>query len=461
MAGKYDEIAKELIDCIGGKENTVYFQHCTTRLRFNVKDREKVDLKRIEKTEKVLGTQWSNDELQIIIGPAVAELYDVMCDVGGFEKLAAVDEVLDDGPKKITPKSVFMGILDAISGSITPIIPMMIGGGMIKVLYMLLNMAGVLPAESTTYQILTWVGDAFIYYFPIYLGMTSARKFGANQGVGMLLGAILVYPSFIEAVNGGAALSIFGLPVYMTNYASTVIPVILSTFVLSKIEKVVNKYSPDFLKATLVPTISLLIMIPLMLVVLAPMGYYVGTYITSAIIWVYEKIGFLGVAILAALLPLMVMTGMHTLMATYWVTAFSTLGYDLFFLPAMILSNLNQASATAAVAVKAKSEKVKSTALSCAITALIAGVTEPAMFGITVKYKKPLYAAMIGNAIGGLIAGLMKVACYAFPGSGGIFAIVTFVGPNNNIVWFLVAAVIGMIATFVLTWMFGFEEEEA
>ena len=457
-----NEIAKTLIEAVGGKDNVVYFQHCTTRLRFNLKDRSAVDLKKIKDTEKVLGTQWSNDELQVIIGPAVATLYEAMCKEGGFEAQAAVDENLDaDLTKgKLTAKGVITALFDAISGCITPIIPMMIGAGMIKVITMLLNMIGVLPAESSTYQILGWLGDAFTYYFPVYLGYTAARKFNANVGVSMLLGAVLVFPSFINAVNEGQTLTFLGLPVYATNYSSTVIPIIITVWLLAKVEKLVTKYSPDFLKATLVPTLSLVIMLPVMLIVTAPIGYYVGSLISSAIIWIYETIGFLGVAILCALLPLMVLTGMHTLMTPYWVGAFMTLGNDPFFLPAMIISNMNQGAAAVAVGLKAKTNKMKSTALSCAITTLIAGITEPTMFGITVPLKKPLYAAMIGNFVGGLIAGLLKVACYAFPGSGGIFALVSFVGPNNNMVWFLVAMIVGMVVTFALTMLFGFEEEE-
>lgn len=459
---KYDNLANTLYTAIGGKENISYFQHCTTRLRFNLKDRGLVDMKAIESAEKVMGTQWSNEELQVIIGPAVAEAYDYICKKWGVTAESAVDENLDGdlGKKKITPKSMFTGILDAVSGSITPLIPMMIGGGMVKVLYMLLNMAGILPETSTTYQILYWLGDAFIYFLPVFLGATSAKKFGTNQGLGMLLGALLIYPSFIEAIGAGTPLTVFGLPVYSASYASTVIPIILTTWVMSKVEKLISKACPDFLKACLVPTFTLLIMTPLMLVVLAPLGYFIGTYIAAAIIWVYETIGFLGVAVLAALLPLMVMTGMHTMMTTYWVTAFSTLGFDAFFLPAMIWSNLNQAMACAAVGLKAKKTNARSTALSCAATAFIAGVTEPAMFGVTMKYKKPFYAAMIGNAAAGLAGGLLHVACYAFPGSGGLFAIVTFVGPNGNLAKFLIAMAIGMAVTFVITWVLGIDEEE-
>lgn len=461
MAKKYEELAKTILESIGGKENITYFQHCTTRLRFNLKDRGIVNLKAIEDAEKVLGTQWSNDELQIIIGPAVADAYAQICDFGGLQREEAIDENLDVNgeKKKITLKSIFMGIMDGISGSITPIIPMMIGGGMIKVFYMLANMAGILPETSPTYQILFWLGDAFIYFFPVFLGATAAKKFGANQGVGMLLGALLIYPSFITAATEGTTLSIFGLPVYVANYSTTVIPIILTVYILSHVEKVISRYCPDILKSFAVPTGSLLVMLPIMLVVSAPLGYYIGTYVAGAVIWIYETIGFLGVALLCALLPLMVMTGMHTMMTPYWTSAFASLGYDPFFLPAMIISNLNQFAATLAVSLKAKTKKVKSTAMSCAVTAIVGGVTEPAMFGITFKYKKPLYAAMIGNAAGGLVAGLLKVACYAFPGSGGMFAVVTFTGPGNNLVYFLIAAAIGMIVTFVLTYILGIDEK--
>ena len=462
MSKKYEKLAKVILESIGGKENISYFQHCTTRLRFNLKDRGLVHLEAIENADKVLGIQWSNDELQIIIGPAVADAYAEICDFGGLQREDAIDENLDVNTekKKVTPKSVLMGIMDGISGSITPLIPMMIGGGMIKVIYMLANMVGILPETSTTYQILYWLGDAFIYFFPVFLGATAAKKFGANQGLGMLLGALLIYPSFIEAAANGTAMTIFGLPVYMANYSTTVIPIIMTVYVLSKIEKLISQYCPDILKSFVVPTFSLIIILPLMLVVIAPLGYYIGTYVAAGVIWIYETIGFLGVSILCALLPLMVMTGMHTMMTPYWTSAFASLGYDPFFLPAMIISNMNQFAASLAVGVKAKTKKVKSTAMSCAVTAIVGGVTEPAMFGITFKYKKPLYAAMVGNAVGGLIAGLLKVSCYAFPGSGGIFATVTFTGPGNNLVFFLIAAVVGMIVTFVLTYILGIDEKE-
>lgn len=463
MPSKYQELASVLLSAVGGADNIIYFQHCTTRLRFNVKDRSGIDFAAIENADKVIGTQWSGDELQVIIGPAVADAYAFLCTTWGLDQKPAIDEDLsayDEKKRSLSPKSILLGMMDGVSGSITPIIPMMIGGGMIKVVYLLANMAGILPETSTTYQILYWLGDAFIYFFPVFLGATSAKKFGANQGIGMLLGALLIYPAFIQAATDGASMTIFGLPVYVTNYSTTVIPIIMTVYVLSKVEKAVSKFCPDILKSFMVPTLSLLVMLPLMLVAIAPLGYFIGSYISTAVIALYEHASFVGVSLLAALLPLMVMTGMHTMMTPYWTSAFASLGYDPFFLPAMIISNFNQATAALAVGLKAKATKLKSTALSCAVTAYVAGVTEPAMFGVTLKLRRPLYAAMIGNAAGGLVAGLLKVACYAFPGTGGIFAVITFIGPENNLLWMLIALIVGMIVTFALAFLLGFDEGE-
>lgn len=458
---KYKELSEKIIDLIGGKDNVSFFTHCITRLRFNIKDRGLVQLPEIEKLPGVIGAQWSGEQLQIIIGQSVGDVYRKICEEHGFTQ---EDEVAADIEEKKawSVKGVISGMLDGIVGSITPIIPMMIGAGILKAVAMIVNIAGILPTDSSTYQVLMWVGDGFIYFLPVFLGATAARKFGINQGLGMLMGAVLIHPNFIAAVTEGTKMTIFGLPIYMTNYANSVIPVIMSVYLMSKLERVFNKYCPDLFKSFLVPTLTIAIMLPIMLVIIAPLGFYIGTYVTAGIIWLYEAIGFLGVSVLAALFPLLVMTGMHTTMTSYWIPAISTLGFEPFYLPANFVSNMTQAAACFGVALKTKDKNVKSTAFSCALTALIGGVTEPALFGITLKYKKPLYAAMIGNLVGGLIIGLTKVVCYVIPGSGGIFGFVTFFSNEHasNFVWFMISIVVSMVITFVLTLILGIGEEK-
>lgn len=361
---------------------------------------------------------------------------------------------------KFSFKDLFSKMLDGFVGCISPLIPMLIGGGMIKVIALIMNLAGV-PADNTTYLILTWVGNAFLYFLPIFLGATAAKKFGANQGLGMLLGGLLISKDFIDAVAAGTELSFLGLPVYSGNYASTVVPIILSVWVLSKVEPVVSKYSPKSLKTALVPTVSLLIVVPIMLVITAPLGFYIGRYVSSAVIWLYDRIGFVGLAILTGFKPLLVMTGMHLGLITVVVNNFAVLGYDPFYIPASFCSNMNQAAACLAVGLKTKNKELRSVAFSAALTAFLPGVTEPAMYSVTIKYKKPMTAAIIGGLVAGALLGILKVICYAMPGNTGIFSIPVFIGgDNSSVINLLIAAISGIVVTFIATWILGFEDEE-
>ena len=362
---------------------------------------------------------------------------------------------------KFSFKDFFANILDGFIGCITPLIPMFIGGGMIKVIALIVNLAGV-PADNTTYMILTWVGDAFIYFMPIFLGATAAKKFGANQGLGMLLGGVLMAKGYMDAVAAGTSLNFLGLPVYSGNYTSTVVPIILSVWVLSKIEPLVSKYSPKSLRTTLVPTISLLIVVPIMLVVTAPLGFYIGKYVSAAVIWLYNNFGFLGLAILAGFKPLLVMTGMHLGMIPVVINNFAVLGFDPFYIPAGFISNLNQTTACLAVGLKTKNKDLRSVAFSSAFTAFLSGVTEPAMYSVTIKYKKPMTAAIIGGIVGGALLGILgNVASYVMPGNMGILSIPVFIGGDGSgLRNLLIASVAGMVVTFAATWILGFEDEE-
>jgi beta-glucoside PTS system EIICBA component len=461
--GKYLDLANSILSAVGGKENITYFAHCTTRLRFNLKDKSVVNVEDIKKIKGVVGCQWTSDELQIIIGTHVEFVYDEICSVGGIAKTDAIDENLDEnlGNQKFSLKRMGLELMNGLSGSITPLIYMMAGAGLLKALTMILSMIGVLPSDSSTYTVLSWVADGFMYFMPIMLGATAAKRFGCDQGVGMLLGATLVYPSFVQAVSDGTALTIFGLPIYMVSYTTTVVPTILVIYVMSYVEKGLKKIIPNSLRGLLVPFITIIVMLPVSLVVVAPLGYYVGELIATFLSWLNSTIGFVAVALLATILPVLVSTGMHTLLTPIWVSGFSTFGYDAFFLPVMIASNLNVGISSLAVSIKSKNKDTKSTSLSNAVTACIAGTTEPAMFGTVLRLKKPLYGVMIGNAVAGIIMGLAHVACYGFPGSGGVFAIPVFVGPTSaNMIWFLIAIVAGMITSFVATLFIGFNENE-
>ncbi len=446
---RYEELANKLPELVGGKDNISFFTHCVTRLRFNLKDKSKANLEEIKKLPGAVGAQWSGDQLQVIIGQSVGDAYELICQKTGLAKQDAVNEDLGDGQKK---KFTIGTLFDYISGSITPLIPVLIGCGMVKIIVMVGEMLGILTAGSPTYTVLTFVGDAGFYFLPVFIGATAAKKFGANMGLGMLMGAIFIHPSFVSAVSEGTALSIFGISIYSASYSSTIFPIILTVAVMAPIERFIGKHSPDAIRSITEPLFTILIMVPLALCVLGPIGSYMGTYLSIAVMWLYNTTGFLGVAVLACLLPLLVMTGMHTAFTPYLLQAFASLGYDPIVIPANIISNLNQGAASAAVALKAKDKNTKSTAASCAVTAIVGGVTEPAMFGVNLRLKTPLYGSMIGSFVGGAIIGIGKVVCYAFVGSGGIFAFPAFVGEtSSNIIWMVIGVAVGMIVTFVST----------
>lgn len=449
MAKNYDALADSVVELVGGKDNVRSVVHCITRLRFNLKDKSAVELDEIKKIPGTMGAQWAGDQLQIIIGQDVDKAYDAICKKYAFQQQKTVNENLD-APKKKFTVGAFM---DAITGCIAPIIPVMIACGMLKALLQVLSYAGVLSVDGSTYNVLSVVGDVGFYFLPVIIGYTAAKKFNVNVFIGMALGACLIHPNFTAMINAGDPITLFGLPVYSGYYPSSIFPMILTIAVAAPIEKFINKVITSSLRYVLVPTLTLMVVAPLELIVLAPLGAYAGSYLAAAIVWLYNATGFIGCAILAAIYPLIIMTGMHTATSPYIFSALATYGYEPLILPTMHISNYNQIAACLAVGLKSKDSTLKQSAFSCALTALIGGVTEPALFGITIPLKTPLYGCMIGGLVGGAVLGLKKVVVYSLPGAGTIFGLPAYIGGGSlsNLMWMGICIVIGMVSTFVAT----------
>ena len=262
---------------------------------------------------------------------------------------------------------------------------------------------------------------------------------------------MLIAPNFITLVNDGVALDIFGLPIYATTYSSTVFPIIMSVYVMSYIQKFITKYSPEVLKGILVPLLTILLMMPIALCILGPLGNILGNYLATGIIWLYDTTGFLGVGVFAAILPFIIITGMHFGFFPYLFAAFANPGYELFYCIANTVFNINQGAACLAIAIRTKNLNVKSMAATAGITAIVAGVSEPALFGVSFKYKKALWCSMIGCFAGGIIAGIFHVTCYAFA-SFGLIGLPSYVTKDGmNLIYAIIALAISAIITFVLT----------
>ena len=447
MANKYDTMVSSIVDLVGGKENIRSFAHCVTRLRFNVKDKGLVDEAKIRELPGAVGTQWSGNQLQVIIGNDVENVYK---QIAKANNLAVEPEVSAESADE-KKKNIVVKLIEMHSGCVIPLVPILMGAGMIKVFYLLAVRLGILSTESSTYIVLDFVNNAAFYFLPVFAGATAAKKFGGSMSIGMLVGAMLIHPTFISAVSGGTALTIFGLPIYATSYTNSIFPVILSVWVMSKIENFLKKHVPEWLRAIAVPTLTLLIMIPVAFCVVAPIGAFMGTYLAKAIMFLYSTLGFLAYGIFGVLFPIMVMFGMHTALTPYSVQLMSTVGYE----PCSIMSFVSTCTLTAislAVAIRTKNENMRSTGYSCALTAFVGGVTEPAMFGIGLRFKKPFICALIGNFVGGCVAGLYGVQCYAL-GPANILNVAKFIGGEGmgNFAFAMLGAAVAFVVTFVLT----------
>ncbi len=448
---KYQELADNIVELMGGESNISFFTHCITRLRFNVKDKSLVKTSEIDKLPGVVGAQWSGDQFQVIIGQAVDDAYRLICEKSGLSAQEAGDKDRDEAPAGKKGFSA-AAVLDAITGSIAPVLPVLIAAGFLKVVILLLQQLGIMAATSQTSQVLTFVADAGFYFLPVFVGACAAKKFGVTMSLGMLVGAMLIHPSFISMVSSGDSLSVFGLPIYGASYASSVFPSILAVAAMAPIERFFNKHTPEAIRTLAAPFLTLLVMIPLTLCLLAPLGSIISTYLAAAMMWLYSVAGPLAIALISGTFPLLVIVGMHTGFIPIMINQMATFGYDNLMLPGGIIVNISQGVACLAVAIKTKDTDLRSTAISSAITSIVGGVSEPALFGVNLRLKTPLYSVMIGSFVGAFIAGVAGVKAFVMSGSQGLFALPIFLSSDiMNLVWEIVSILVGAAVTFVVT----------
>ena len=460
MAKDYKVMAQDIIEQAGGKENITFATHCMTRLRLNVKDEKLVNDEEIKKIYGVLGSQFSGGQYQIIIGQDVPKLYDALCEEGNFSKQEAIDENLDKKPFNI--KTLPNDIMNALSGCLTPIIPVLMAAGMLKMIVAVFGpgMLNVLSETSDTYRILTLAGDAGFYYFPALVAYTGSKKFGGNTVIAIMLAGILLHPSMLSIVAGGGPIKVFGFPMTLVDYGSSVIPMVLITFVQAKIEALLKKYVPTVLSTVFTPLLTVLIMLPLGLCVLGPLGSFIATYLGMFLNWLYNIFGPVGIAVVAALWFPVVATGMHLPIVSLVLMNFATLGYD-YLLSGAMTGIYAGAAVDLVFALKAKNAEDRSVGWSCLASQLLGGVGEPAIYGIYFRYKKCMLWCMIGAFFGGLYCGIMKVYMYTISASNILCAICFAGGPSSaNLINGIIGCVIAAIVAFVLCWVFGYEDKK-
>ncbi|RHN01338.1 PTS transporter subunit EIIC [Dielma fastidiosa] len=447
----YTSVAKQILTHIGGAENIINLGNCATRLRINLKDNGKVEMEALKQIKGVVGAVLNPGQLQVIIGPDVGNVCKTMRQIGNLKNENAAEE---DGKKPIVSR-----ILDTISGIFTPILPAIVAAGMMQAVIALLTNFTSIDAGGSTMVIFNVIANAAFYFLPVMIAFSAAKKFNCNPFMAVFLAGILLHPDLINLLAQETAADFFGIPVISASYASSVIPIILGVWLMSYVEKLADRVSPNCLKFLMKPLLTIIITAPITLIVLGPLGSILGGYLAQFIQFLNGKAGWLVITFMGCFTPFIVMTGMHYSLFPLVFQSLATFGYETIMSVGSLPSNMAQGAACFAVALKTKNSEMRQIALSAGVTAVL-GITEPALYGVTLKLKRPLAAVMAGGAAGGLYAGLVSLKAFGFV-TPGLTAFPVYIGPNNNLLNFGICCVIAFAVAFALTWILGFEDDVA
>lgn len=477
MPSKYDGLARIIIQNVGGKSNINSVAHCITRLRFKLKDESKANKDVLEATDGVIKVMQSGGQYQVVIGNNVADVYDAVLEVGHFQGAGTVDEdgnAVDDGGSDGGKKSPVSILIDMISGVIQPTLGVLAATGIIKGLLALFSFLNILPATSGTYQVLYAVGDGFFYFLPIILGYTAAKKFKMNEFIGMAIGIALCYPAMVNITGGEVLGTLFagtafemsyyttflGIPVIMpaSGYTSSVVPIIIACALGSMLEKWLRKVIPDVVKLFVVPFVTLVVMVPLTYLVIGPIATILCNLLTaifSAIYGIPVVGGLIAGVLIGAFWQVLVIFGLHWGLVPLGLINYATLGYDFILSPYFCIS-FAQTFVVLAMLLKTRDDKLKKIALPAFISGIF-GVTEPAIYGVTLPKKKPFIYSCIGGAIGGGFIGFMGARSYTMGGLGlfGLPSYIDTVGDTGiqSLIYVVIGTVIASVIGFVLTWV--------
>lgn len=453
MSKKYEKLAQEIVEKLGGKENISDAYHCQTRLRFKLIDEQKVDKEELEELDGVATYLVNAGVHQVVIGTHVKDV---------FEEIDKKVDVSEQNKAPSDKKSVFNIIIEFVAGTFQPIIPALSGAGMVKAVLALLVVFKIVSVESQTYYLLNLFADGVFFFLPMMLAFTVAQKLRCNPILAASVAAMMMHPNWGTLVAAGEPVKFFDIiPFNLATYTGSVIPILLIILVQSYVEKFLNRVIPKSVELVFVPMLTFLIMGTLAFSVLGPIGSIIGGYLAGFFMFLSMNASWVPAVLIGGFLPIMVMFGLHNGVAPLGVMQMAELGYDSIFGPGCVCSNIAQATASAVVAFRTKDKKMKQLAVSGSITAYM-GITEPTLYGVNLPKKYPLVAAMIGGGAGGLYAGLANTHRFA-TGSSGLPAILLYIGDNsmvffwNIVLALLISAVVSAVLTYILS--FKFEKE--
>jgi PTS system beta-glucosides-specific IIC component len=458
MAKNYDALAKTIIKNVGGKDNVISVVHCTTRLRFKLKDEKKANDDALKDTDGVVTVVKAGGQYQVVIGNEVADVYEAVLKEGGFSGGGQVaDDDLDDSNMSLMDKAI-----DLISGIFTPILGPMAAAGMIKGLTAMCASFGWLAKTSGTYEVLYAIGDGFFYFLPLILAITSAKKFKVDRFTAITIGAAMCYPAMVAMNSSKKVLfdlfngtflhsqvhaTFLGIPIISMNYTSTVIPIILAVWFASVVEKWCKKWIPTVVKTFLVPFVTLLIVVPLTFLIIGPLATWIGNALAAITSAVYNFSPVLAGILLGGFWQVFVIFGVHWGFVAVMMSNIAALGYD----PILGLSlgaSFAQIGVVLAILLQTKDQKLKGIALPAFLSGIF-GVTEPAIYGVTLPRKKPFVLSCIAAGIGGGLIGFFGTKMYMMGGMG-VFVIPAAIGPKTGVDMSVYGLMIAMAVSFVL-----------
>ena len=470
MASKYDGLSRIIIQNIGGKENILSVEHCFTRLRFKLKDESKANTDILKNTEGIVNVIQNGGQYQIVIGNHVNQVYEVIVEKAHLKNLAELEET-----EEIKDKNIFNSLVSTISGIFLPIIGLLCACGMLKGLLVILKTIGVLAETDGTYVILSAIGDCIFYFFPVFLGYTAAKKFKVNEIIGIAIGTSMIYPTIISAMGGDVLnvlfkgtvfesnvfLTFLKVPVILNNYTSTVIPIILAVWLASKVEKFAKRITPNVIRSFGVPLITLAITVPATFIVIGPIATWLSNIIGMIVQALYNFNPIIFGAFVGGFWQVFVIFGIHQGLIPIVLNSLATVGFDTIF-AATATAPFTQVAILVAIILKTKNKKLKTTSISAFFSGIF-GITEPAIYGVTLPLKTPFIISCISSAIGGGLAMGLGVKFYNMGGQG-IFAFPCYINPNGDaardVLMAVIAVVVAMIIAFVLTLMFFKEKSE-
>lgn len=443
-------LGKRILELVGGESNVKNIARCATRLRFTLIDESVAKQKDIEMLDGVISVVRTGGQFQVVIGTNVGNIYNQVIENTHFNN--------ESTNNKENRKGIVSVFMETVSALFTPLLPLLAGSGLLRGLVLLFTQLNILPEQSSTYTILTCASTAVFYFLPVLLAYTAAKKFKCSPFISVAIMGALIMPDFtamMGEIGNGAVTDFLGLPIVLMSYTSTVIPAVLSIYIYSHLEKLLNRIIPTTVQLCFVPLISLVIMVPVTAGVVGPLGVYLGNAIASLVSTLVGFNGWIAGALVGGFWNILVIFGIHWAVNPVMIQNISVLGFD-YIVPFTCATNFGMAGATFGTFLKTKDQKMKQFSISALLSIFFAGITEPAIYGVGVKYKKPLIAAFIGGAMGGAFMGGMGVKAYAFV-FGGLTTIPAFAG--STLLYYVIGLAICFFVSMIVMLFLGIDED--